>query len=158
MINKNFQNRLKYYRKARKLTQDELGEILGVSGQTIYKYENGITFPPAETLEKILHYFKIDPNTLFKYENTTDDYLEEIKNMLENHKRLYHDLSYLIAYGEDNVIEDFMVKEYPELKGKYTQKNILEFQRYLLLQDIERIILNLEKESFQEGNPYITNP
>jgi len=155
MINENFQESLKYYRKARKLTQDELGEILGVSGQTIYKYESGVTFPPAETLEKILNYFQIDPNTLFKYENNSNDDMEEIKNMILNQKRLYHELGFFHGLGENNTLEDIIKKDYPDLDGKYSQDDVLDFQRYLLLQNIKKAIIKMGQESFKQGNPIV---
>ena len=152
---RNFQESLKYYRKARKLTQDELGEILGVSRQTIYKYESGVMFPPTETLEKILNYFQIDPNTLFKYENSSDDDMEEIKNMILNHKRLYHELGFFHGLGKNDTLEDIVKKDYPDLDGKYSQDDVLDFQRYLLLQNIKKAIIKMEQESFKQGNPIV---
>ena len=37
--------RLRQARKAKKLTQDELAELCGISRQTIFEYEKGIYYP-----------------------------------------------------------------------------------------------------------------
>ena len=112
MISKNFQESLKYYRRARNLTQDELGGFLGVSGQTIYKYENGIHFPSAKTLEKILNYFDIDPNTLFQYQSAVDSINDEIqkqKTEMERIKRIqsiHSDLLLALVNNEMKYIKE----------------------------------------------------
>ena len=68
LLNKTFQKSLKNLRTSRNMTQDELGLEIGVSGQTIYKYESGITFPPPENIEKLLKFFRVTPNALFGFE------------------------------------------------------------------------------------------
>ncbi len=63
-IIENFSDNLRKYRKGIGLTQLELANKIGVSAQTIYKYENGIAFPPAENLESILIELNVTPNSL----------------------------------------------------------------------------------------------
>jgi transcriptional regulator with XRE-family HTH domain len=41
---------LKRYRKAHKLTLDEMGRELGVTGQTVWRYENGRRMPRPREL------------------------------------------------------------------------------------------------------------
>ena len=55
---------LKELRKATKTTQNELAEAIGVSQQSINKYENHNIEPDIETLKRIADYF-----------NTTIDYI-----------------------------------------------------------------------------------
>ena len=45
-------------RKDKKITQSELGEALGISGQNISKFENAVFLPSIELLEKYAKYFK----------------------------------------------------------------------------------------------------
>ena len=59
-----FSNTLRYLRKQDKLTQKELGDILGISKSTISMYENGNREPDFKTLEKIADYFNVDMNIL----------------------------------------------------------------------------------------------
>lgn len=58
--------RLKELRKRANVSQSELGEILGVTGQTVLNWENGIYEPKIEHLIKLADYF-----------NVTIDYLVE---------------------------------------------------------------------------------
>lgn len=48
-----FGNKLLNARRARGMNQEELAEALGVSRQTIYKWESGITYPDIDMLGKI---------------------------------------------------------------------------------------------------------
>ena len=57
---------LKTLRKQHNLSQQKLADILHVSQQSIYKYENNITSPDIETLIRMADYF-----------NTSVDYLVE---------------------------------------------------------------------------------
>lgn len=57
---------LKNLRKQHNLSQQKLADILHVSQQSVYKYENGITSPDIETLVRMADYF-----------NTSIDYLVE---------------------------------------------------------------------------------
>ena len=54
-----FSSHLSKLRKEKKLTQNELGKILGVSGQNISKFENGIFLPSIELIEKYAQYFNV---------------------------------------------------------------------------------------------------
>lgn len=45
--------RLRQARKAKKLTQDELAELCGISRQTIFEYEKGIYIPKLDNAGKL---------------------------------------------------------------------------------------------------------
>jgi transcriptional regulator with XRE-family HTH domain len=46
-------SRLKTLREARNYSQDDFGGLLGVSGQQVYRWENGRNDPPGDTIAKI---------------------------------------------------------------------------------------------------------
>ena len=52
-------NRLKDLRKSRRLTQEELGEIISVTQQNISKYENDVYEMPVDVLVKVSQYFDV---------------------------------------------------------------------------------------------------
>lgn len=54
-----FKSQLKKLRNDKDLTQTELGKILNLSKQAISSYENGVSFPPQDILNKIADYFKV---------------------------------------------------------------------------------------------------
>lgn len=51
-------------RKKNNLTQQELGDVLSVSYQTISKWENGVVSPDISMLPKISQYFGISVDAL----------------------------------------------------------------------------------------------
>lgn len=61
-------NKLKEFRKARGMTQAELGAFLGFSQQTIASWERGRTDIPTETLAKIAGMFGISTDELLGIE------------------------------------------------------------------------------------------
>ena len=68
-------------RVLRNLTQDELGDALGYSKQTISAWENGRLTPTEETYKNISSLFNVNPGLIHK------DYMEEIE-MQFNVKKL----------------------------------------------------------------------
>lgn len=71
------------------LSQEELGQKLGLAKSTISMYENGTREPALETLEAIADIFNVDMNTLtdsktsLELNNELQEYLEELKNRPE---------------------------------------------------------------------------
>lgn len=51
----NIQQRLLDLRKEKGLTQEEVGAKLGVSPQSVSKWENGLTYPDIDLLQEIAH-------------------------------------------------------------------------------------------------------
>lgn len=64
MRNNEFGRILKELRLEKKLSQRELGEILGVVNQTISFWESGSREPDLDTLIKISNYFEISVDYL----------------------------------------------------------------------------------------------
>ena len=57
--------RLKQARKAKKLTQKQLGVLAGVTGSAIGNYENGVSSPNEETLIRLMQILVVDANYLY---------------------------------------------------------------------------------------------
>lgn len=58
-------SKIKYYRNISKLTQDELGEKIGLKKATISHYENGIRTPDQDKLFELADVFDISIDDLF---------------------------------------------------------------------------------------------
>jgi len=56
--------KIAYYRKARGYTQEQLGELVGVSGQAVSKWENG-GVPDTYLLPAIANALNVSINALF---------------------------------------------------------------------------------------------
>lgn len=59
-----FAEKLAELRGARRLTQDELGTALGVSGKTVSKWENGASEPGIQILLNLAEFFGVTTDTL----------------------------------------------------------------------------------------------
>ena len=97
-------SRIKTYRKAKKLTQDELAKLLHISVGYVSKVERGIEHPNLEMLSNISELLDCDiANLLSEVTISQTDYLDdEFRVMLEklNPKTkniLYHMLEYYLS-------------------------------------------------------------
>ena len=89
-------------RKKKKMTQEELALIFGVTSQSISKWELGLSCPDVMTLPKIAEYFEVSIDELMGYKPITslNSLYLQIKNLLEtetNTKSEKYDLIYRIA-------------------------------------------------------------
>ena len=100
---------IKKLRKLNNLSQQKLADILHISQQSVYKYENDITSPDIETLIRMADFF-----------NTSVDYLV-------GHSEIQHKLEYITDTMLNND-ELSMISQYRELKPKQKQiiKTIIE--------------------------------
>lgn len=59
-------------RKSKNLTQDELGEKIGVTNKTISRWENGNYLPPVEMLQILSEFYQVSINELLCGERLND--------------------------------------------------------------------------------------
>lgn len=84
-----FSNVLRSLRKNAGMSQEELGNKLGLAKSTISMYESGTREPSLEILEAIADTFNVDMNTLTDSKKSAEvstelqEYLEELKNRSE---------------------------------------------------------------------------
>lgn len=79
----NFNEKLIKFRKERGLSQEELGAAVGVSRQTISKWELAQSYPDFQKLVLLSDYFKISLDTLVK-----DIDVEDVRDKNLNEKQL----------------------------------------------------------------------
>jgi len=82
-----FCNNLKYLRKSRSITQQELADVLGISRQGYAKYENDLGEPDISTLIKLADYFDVTVDSLIG-RTSNDDILNTVK-LSDFYKELY---------------------------------------------------------------------
>ena len=63
-MNLNFAENFKRYRKEKGVTQEKVAEILGVSSQSVSRWELSICYPDLELLPSIANYFGVTVDTL----------------------------------------------------------------------------------------------
>lgn len=124
-ISKYVGNKIKYYRTQKNITQQELGEYLGIKSQTVSRYESGILEANQDILFKLAEYFKVSINDFFPP-------LEQ----------------YLSDSNEDNVNKTIFNKDGVKItvahNGELNDKMLLEINNLLLN---EKILKEELKES-----------
>ncbi len=116
-------------RKEKGFTQEELGEILGVSGKSISRWENNITMPDvslittiADVLEvevsELLNGQKTNKREIIESRNTIDQVIEysnyESKNKIKRFNILLFVQIFVILIAViNNIIAIYVIKTYP---------------------------------------------
>lgn len=75
---KGFGERIKRYRKLKKLTQEELGNLLGVTKSYISKVESESTIPKLEMLSEIANKLEVDIGDLVGRKQTPPTDLKDL--------------------------------------------------------------------------------
>ncbi len=78
---------LKKYRNTKGLTLKNMGEKLGITYQQYQRYEKGITPPPFDRLEKIIHLLEIPPTKLFNNEKIVDS-IEQFEKKVKKYSKI----------------------------------------------------------------------
>lgn len=86
--------RLKQLRLNKNLTQQQLGKLLSVSGQTILNWENDITYPSVKKLIELASFFDVSIDYLLDFKEK-DTNFDKIINILNDYEK--EDLIKLIA-------------------------------------------------------------
>lgn len=68
-----FSQRLKELRAERNISQEKLGNIVGVSGRTIGYYESGDRFPHEDTLKNMSTFFDVSMDYLLGMTNVRNN-------------------------------------------------------------------------------------
>lgn len=112
---------IKKLRKEKGLTQQQLGNLLGVQKSAIAKYENGrVSNLKKETISKLAEIFNVSPNYLLDINDT------EIPQLSHNiHIPLYSD----ICCGEGLFVED-NIEEYISLPESFLNSRKEYFCQY----------------------------
>ena len=74
--------KIKQLRLHRGITQEQLGQSLGLTGQAISKWESNTTMPDIQLLPELSALLGVSIDTLFSITDRT--HMDRIANMLEN--------------------------------------------------------------------------
>ena len=77
-MNLNFSENFKQLRKEKGDTQEKIAEVLGVTGQTVSRWELSICYPDLELLPSIANYFGVTVDTLLSNDNNSKEKDREI--------------------------------------------------------------------------------
>lgn len=89
-IKKLLGKRIQEIRKSKRMTQEQLSELIGIEPASLSNIENGKYYPTAENLDKILSVLNVKPGELFEFEHhaTQDELLDEMYTAMKSNKEL----------------------------------------------------------------------
>ena len=120
MTNTTIAEKITTYRKEKKLTQEQLGAKLGISGQAVSKWEKGESMPDILLLPKLCELFEISLDTLLSSTETmkTKNIMHEFCTLAYNNgksqtlidaiSRMWHDNGKAISTGFVNFGPSFL--------------------------------------------------
>ncbi len=83
-----FGNRLRKLRKERKLTQEQLGELIDLSESTISLYEGNKRQPDYNTLYKLAKFFRVSSDYLLGYSDIRETPEQRIESAISDDPKL----------------------------------------------------------------------
>ena len=133
--NNNFSMNLKFYRKSRNITLNELGDRIGKTKATVYKYEKGEIIPDILTVLEICNALNISISQLFPIDemienkNVDNPFFTNIVYMYYYTGNLL--ITSVLELTEEN--EPIKVKYYNGVKDikKYAEDNSYEYEGIL---------------------------
>ncbi|MBQ6544093.1 MAG: helix-turn-helix transcriptional regulator [Clostridia bacterium] len=99
------------YRKERHLTQEQLGEALGVTNRTVSKWESGLSSPGVDLIPPLASALGITLEQLFGIEKTNEN--------TDNMRQLKEIISSSIEESLPDIIEDALDDALSKLLPKY---------------------------------------
>ena len=94
MADKNTHEKIAYYRKKAKLSQKELGLMIGVSDRAVSKWENGLSLPKTSSFFRLANILGVEVKDLLDDENTSAEHKKDKKGSMESICEIYK-----IGYG-----------------------------------------------------------
>lgn len=89
-IKKLLGKRLQEIRKSKKLTQEQVAELIDIETVSLSNIENGKYFPSTENLDKLLSVLGIKPHEIFNCEHNknTDILIKEMTSSMKKDEKL----------------------------------------------------------------------
>lgn len=109
-------------RREKGITQEELAGVLGVTNQSVSKWETGQCYPDIELLPDIARYFEVSIDELFGYESsiktiksdTDDELFAEAVKIAEEQHHIYEAIlqrKLKIGYSKAKYLLELMVEQ-----------------------------------------------
>jgi len=126
--------KIKALRRGRDMTQDELASVLGVTSQSVSKWETGVAYPDIETIPIIANYFEVSVDELFGMDALRDETAE--KQRLDEFWEQWQKMNLI---GEPT--EEFELAQFTQFARDYPRNKNVQFGyavRLLELPDLDK--------------------
>lgn len=118
----NIGKRIKELRRSKDITQEEFAEYLGVSYQSVSRWENGVCYPDMELLPIMADFFSVTVDSLMG----VDDAIEK-----EKVNRYLEEFQNAISTGDVNACIEIARKGVADYPNNYTLLNKLMFALFV---------------------------
>lgn len=123
--------KIRQYRKAKGLTQKELGKLSDTAETTIRQYEGGKRTPRIEQIEKIAKALELNPNDLTGWDSADTEKLSKEVEEIRQFETYLSTLGYAVQTAPDGeryvtkgrMTADFEQAEFDELQAKFFELN-----------------------------------
>lgn len=132
-------------RQERKLTQKEIGDIIGVSDRTISKWENGTTVPDLCQIRNICKKLEISPSLLIKSEKKLSDNITNLRRKIGKILNyILHNIFLITFILVFTLLLLYFINNYNSIKIydlKYNSENISFENGYLFKTKVTNILI-----------------
>ena len=127
---------IKRMRKEKEITQEEFSQVLGVSCQSVSRWENGSCYPDIELVPTIASFFDVSTDKLMGVDEITEmenveKYLEKCRETLEdrflqNHQvsQIIEDVQKAMRLFSDQTFSCPEIYDYIDTKAKEYARNV----------------------------------
>lgn len=133
-------------RQERKLTQKEIGDIIGVSDRTISKWENGTTVPDLCQIRNICKKLEISPSLLIKSEKKLSDDITNLRRKIGKILNyILHNIFLITFILVFMLLLLYFINNYNSIKIydlKYNSENISFENGYLFKTKVTNILIS----------------
>ena len=105
-----FADNLRLIRKARKLTQTQLADKVGLTKQSIINYEKGLTFPTGNRMQNLLETLGITAEQLLGKELLQSDAERQMIRLCLAKARYFADYQFCSEEGSEADIREFLLQ------------------------------------------------
>ena len=124
-------DKIRHYRKAKGLSQKELGKLSDTAETTIRQYEGGKRTPRIEQIEKIAKALELSPNDLMNWDSADTEKLSKEVEAISQFESYLSTLGYAVQTSPDGersvtkgrMTADFEQSEFDELQAKFFELN-----------------------------------
>lgn len=145
-----FQENLQYLRNQNNVTQEQLAEKLGVSRQSVSKWESGASFPEMETLLRICELYDTDLDILLR-----GDLSSALRADTDGYDRFMNGFSLRIACSVGAIIAAVSVMILMQALGVHEMLSVAFFMLVLTVSVMVLVVSGIEEEHFRKKHPFI---
>lgn len=145
-----FGDNLQFYRKSKEFTQEDFAEQMGVSRQTVSKWESGTSFPEMEKLIQMCAMFGCSMDTLVRGDAETDRATDSA-----GYDRQMNELSKAMAFGTFLILLGVSLLLFMSGFGIHEGIAVAVLFAFIIVAVAIFVVFGMKQDNFEKKHPYI---